>query len=118
MYTLNTQSRAQQTHCRSRFLRHAHPRRADPAACPAPPIQGTARGSAATDRPSASATSCAAGAAEYCTATERRCVVNAMNVHADHVHVVSSYSDAVSLFTACWRATPVSTPLRSSSPDR
>ena len=45
-----------------------------------------------TDRPSASATACAA---EYCTATERCCVVNAMNVRADHV--VSSYSDALSL---------------------
>ena len=31
---------------------------------------------------SASATSCAA---EHCTATERRCVVNAIHVRADHV---------------------------------
>ena len=44
------------------------------------------------------ATSCAA---ENCTATERRCVVDAMYVRADHV--VPSYSDAVSL---CWSATP------------
>eukprot|EP00964_Phaeocystis_antarctica_P035632 scaffold20358_cov73-Phaeocystis_antarctica.AAC.3 len=50
--TLNTQSRAQQTHSRSRSLR-AHPHRADPPS-------GAARRSAATDRPSASATSCAA----------------------------------------------------------
>ena len=41
------------------------------------------------------ATSCAA---ENCTATERRCVVNAMYVRADHV--VSSYSDAVQLVGA------------------
>ena len=34
-------------------------------------------------------------AAENCTATERRCVVNAMYVRADHV--LPSYSDAVSL---------------------
>eukprot|EP00964_Phaeocystis_antarctica_P043408 scaffold24916_cov63-Phaeocystis_antarctica.AAC.2 len=40
--------------------------------------------------------------------TERRCVVNAMNVRADHV--VSSYSDAVSLLARH------SAPLRSSSP--
>ena len=60
------------------------------------------RGSAATDRPSASATSCAA---EHCTATERRCVANAVHARADHV--VSSYSDAVSLLarhSAPWRS--------------
>ena len=51
-----------------------------------------ARGSAATDSPSASAASCAT---ESCTATERRCATNVSHVRADHV--VSSYSDEVSL---------------------
>ena len=51
-----------------------------------------ARGSAATDSPSASAASCAT---ESCTATERRCATNVSHVRADHV--VSSYSDEASL---------------------
>ena len=41
-----------------------------------------ARGSAATDNPSASATSCAK---ESCTATEIRCTTNVIQVRADHV---------------------------------
>ena len=52
-----------------------------------------ARGSAATDRPRASAASCAI---DSCDATESRCVTKAIHVRADQV--VSSYSDAVSLF--------------------
>ena len=33
-------------------------------------------------------------AAEYCTATERRCVVNAIHARADHVSSRVSYFDA------------------------
>ena len=57
-----------------------------------------------TDRPSASATACAA---EHCTAIEGRCVVTTIHVRANHV--VSSYSDALSLLARH------SAPLRSSS---
>ena len=57
-----------------------------------------ARGSAATARPSASATSCAAAS---CAATEIRCDTKDSHVRADHV--VSSYSLEVSLFAPLGR---------------
>ena len=52
-----------------------------------------ARGSAATDSPSACAIS---SANARCAATEMRCVANGINLRA--AHVVSSYSDEVMIY--------------------
>eukprot|EP00964_Phaeocystis_antarctica_P107010 scaffold71782_cov54-Phaeocystis_antarctica.AAC.2 len=70
---------------------------------------------AATDRPRASATSCAA---ENCIATERRCVVNAMYVEhvSDAVSLLERHS-APLVLVACAQRSPQPQPdLRPSPP--
>eukprot|EP00964_Phaeocystis_antarctica_P029340 scaffold16531_cov55-Phaeocystis_antarctica.AAC.4 len=75
--TLKTQSRAQQTHSRSRSLR-AHPHSADPPSV-MPRAARLGRRSWVGRHRQAERLGHLLRGRVYCTATERRCVVNAMN---------------------------------------